>query len=112
MRTTKSSSQYESTSTPTVSGSGILLVGTVIQRSKRSIPEDNPTTEIVTYTITDDNDRHFFVDDYAPESYYDMNARVCIPIYIKPYKKKTGEASYSLNVLKPFRPTVTKGTIF
>ena len=32
---------------------GLSLSGTVIDRTRRMVPHDNPTTEIVTYTIQD-----------------------------------------------------------
>ena len=83
--------------------SGPCLSGTVCKRSKRVVPVSNPTTEIVTYLIVDNNERYYYVDDYSPKEYYDLGQAVHIPVYIKPYKKKSGDASYSLNVLKPFR---------
>ena len=46
------------------------------------IPYDNPTTEIVTYTIQDGYNRKFYVDDYAPNKYHDLNSSVCFLVYI------------------------------
>ncbi len=85
-----------SSNTPT----GLSLSGTVIDRTRRLVPRDNPTTEIVTYTIQDDHNRKFYVDDYAPNGYHDINVKVCLPVYIKPYKRKNGEPSYTINVQK------------
>jgi hypothetical protein len=79
---------------------GLSLSGTVIDRTRRMVPRDNPTTEIVTYTIQDDHNRKFYVDDYAPDGYHDMNVKVCLPVYIKSYNRKNGEPSYTLNVQK------------
>lgn len=81
--------------------SGLSLSGIVIDRTRRMVPRDNPTIEIVTYTIQDDNNRKFFVDDFAPNDYHDVNSNVCLPIYIKAYKRKNGDPSYTLNVQKP-----------
>lgn len=80
---------------------GLSLSGTVIDRIRRMVPRDNPTTEIVTYTIQVDNNKRFFVDDYAPDDYYDINSTVSLPVYIKAYRRKNGEPSYTLNVRKP-----------
>ena len=80
--------------------SGLFVAGVVIDRVRRHVPRDNPTTEIITYTIQDDHNRKFFVDDYAPDSYYDLNKHVCLPLYIKPYLKKNGEPAFNLNVQK------------
>ena len=79
---------------------GLSLSGTVIDRTRRMVPHDNPTTEIVTYTVQDDFNRKFYVDDYAPNEYHDRNTPVCFPVYIKAYVRKNGEASYALNIQK------------
>ena len=79
---------------------GLILSGTIIDRVKRMVPRDNPTTEIVTYTIQDDYNRKFYVDDYAPNQYHALNETVCLPVYIKAYTKRNGDASYTLNVQK------------
>ena len=79
---------------------GLSLTGTVIDRTRRMVPRNNPTTEIVTYTVQDDSNRKFFVDDYAPDGYHDIDSTVSFPIYIKAYTKKNGEPSYTLNVQK------------
>ena len=80
--------------------SGLSLSGTVIDRTRRMVPRDNPTTEIVTYTIQDHSNRKFFVDDYAPGGYHDLESEVSFPIYVKAYVRKNGEASYTLNIQK------------
>ncbi|MBQ7487741.1 MAG: hypothetical protein IJT77_09650, partial [Clostridia bacterium] len=51
----------------------------------------------------DSNNRYYYVDDYSPETYYEVGQSVQIPVYVKAYKKKSGDASYTLNILKPFR---------
>lgn len=40
-------------------GHGLSLSGTIIDRTRRMVPRDNPTTEIVTYTIQDGYNRKF-----------------------------------------------------
>ena len=79
---------------------GLFLSGIVIDRTRRMVPRDNPTTEIVTYTVQGGDDRRFYVDDYAPEGYHDINSNVCFPVYIKTYVRKNGEASYTINIQK------------
>ena len=46
--------------------SGLVLKGTIVDRMRRMVPKNNPTTEIVTYTVQDEHDRKYYVDDYAP----------------------------------------------
>ena len=79
---------------------GLSLCGTVIDRTRRMVPHDNPTTEIVTYTIQDDYNHKYYVDDYAPGEYHDLNTNVCFPVYVKAYSRKNGTPSYTLNVQK------------
>ena len=84
---------------------GLYIAGTVQNRTKRMISSDQrEKTEIVTYVITDDNDRNYYIDDFAPDHYYNINDFVEIPVYIKPYRKKTGDLSYSLSIQKPYKP--------
>ncbi|MCR5232374.1 MAG: hypothetical protein K6E53_00470, partial [Lachnospiraceae bacterium] len=79
---------------------GLFLSGTVTDRTRRRVPRDNPTTEIVTYTLCDDNEKKYFVDDYAPDHYYNLGAYVSLPVYVKPYQKKNNDISYNLCVQK------------
>ena len=79
---------------------GLVLSGTIIDRTRRMVPRDNPTTEIVTYTIQDNHNRKYYVDDYAPNGYHDLQSHVCLPVYVKAYTKKNGASSYTLNVQK------------
>lgn len=60
--------------------SGLYLFGQIIDRTRRHVPKDNPTTEIVTYTVQTERDSKFFVDDYAPDSYYYLGSAVCFPV--------------------------------
>ena len=109
----RTSSNYRSTKAEDGSlfPSGLCLSGTVILRTRREVPVENPTTEIVTYTIQDDKHNNYYIDDYAPTSYYEVGEVVHLSVYIKPYKKKNGDLSYSLNIQKPYTPS-TKGVAF
>ena len=47
---------------------GLYVVGSIANRTRRYIATNaNPNTEIVTYTILDDHNHRFFVDDFAPD---------------------------------------------
>ena len=94
-RTTKNN---QSKSSPIISG--LSLSGSVVDRVRRMVPHNNPTTEIVTYTIQDHNNRKYFVDDYAPDGYHDIGDQVELPVFIKAYVRKKGDASYTINVQK------------
>ena len=41
---------------------GLYIAGTIQERTRRMVPTDNPTTEIVTYTVTDANDKRYYID--------------------------------------------------
>ena len=80
---------------------GLFVNGIVIDRMRRLVPKDNPTTEIVTYTILDRNNRKYYIDDYDTRGiYHALNSIVSLPVYIKAYVRKNGEPSYTLNVQK------------
>ena len=68
--------------------SGLYVDGDVIDRTRRYVPKDNPTTEIVTYTIQDNNDRKFYVDNYAPIAMTLENRYTC-PFMLSPIKNIT-----------------------
>ena len=108
MRTSKSDNQQLVCDS---SISGLLLCGFVNLRTKRTVLVDNNEIEIITYHVVDSTGRHYYVDDYSPSEYYDKGAYVRLPIYVKPYRKKTGDLSYSLNILKPYRSSA-KGEEF
>ena len=88
---------------------GLCLTGFVIDRTRRHVPKDNPTVEIVTYTVSDNFDRKCYVDDYAPSGYHEVGECICVPVYVKPYIKRNGEASYNLSIQKK---TSTRGEHF
>ncbi len=79
--------------------SGLYLFGQIIDRTRRTIPtRDNSNTEIVTYTIQDSAGRRYHVDEYAPDDYYDLGAYAEIPVYVKTYRKRSGDIGYSFCV--------------
>ena len=83
--------------------SGLYIAGTVRERTRRMVPAENPETEIVTYVITDENQRRYYIDDYAPDSYFEINEYVEVPVYIRPYRKKNGDLSYSISIQKTYQ---------
>lgn len=91
---------------------GLYIIGSIANRTRRFITTiKNPNTEIVTYTIIDEHDHRYYVDDFAPSSYHELTESIIIPVYVKPYKKKNGDAAYTLCVQKNYHP-VTKGEEF
>lgn len=91
---------------------GLYIIGSIANRTRRFISTiNNPNTEIVTYTIVDDHEHRYFVDDFAPSSYHDLTESIILPVYVKPYKKKNGDAAYTLCIQKDYHP-ITKGEEF
>lgn len=94
------------------SNPGLFITGTIANRTRRYIStRNNSSTEVVTYTIADNHERRYFVDDFAPSSYYDISSPVTLSVYVKPYLKKNGDAAYTLCVQKDYLP-ITKGEAF
>lgn len=87
--------------------SGLYLFGTVIDRTRRTIHTRNgdATAEIVTYTIQDNTGRRYYVDEYSPEEYYELGEYADVPVYVKTFKKRTGDVSYSFCVQTDSGPT-------
>ena len=81
---------------------GLLLSGYVVDRVRRFVPKDKPTTEIVTYTVDDEAGHKYYVDDYAPDGYFDLGECICVPVYVKAYIKKNKETSYTIGIQKSF----------
>ena len=71
---------------------GLYIAGTIQERTRRMVPADHPTTEIVTYTVIDQNDKRYYIDDYAPDSYHEVGDYAVIPVFIKPFRKKNGDS--------------------
>lgn len=83
--------------------SGLYVGGIIQERRRRYITKDNnEKIEIVTYTISDDSDKKYYVEDYAPSGYRDIGSQLLESVYVKPYKKKTGDLSYTICIKKNF----------
>ena len=87
--------------------SGLYLFGTVIDRTRRTIntKSNNATAEIVTYTIQDNAGHRYYVDEYTPEEYRNINESAEIPVYVKTFKKRSGDIGYSFCVQQEFGST-------
>ena len=86
--------------------SGLYIFGTIIDRTRRTInTKGNTTAEIVTYTIQDTNGRRYYVDEYSPEEYYELSEYAEVPVYVKTFKKRTGDIGYSFCVQTPNGPS-------
>jgi len=92
---------------------GLIVHGIILKRTRRYIETKNgEQAEIVSYVIGGGEDkRKIIVDDYSPTEYYNVNTLVSIPVYVKPFPKKAGGLSYTLNVQKEFN-YVTVGEEF
>ncbi len=86
--------------------SGLFLFGQIVDRTRRTIKtRDNSSAEIVTYAIQDINGRRYFVDEYAPNEYYEISEYAELPVYVKTFKKHSGDIGYSFCVQQPFGST-------
>lgn len=82
---------------------GLFVHGVIVDRSRRFIPPLRSQTEVVTYTVTDNVNMRFFIDDFNPSEYHEIGEVVSLPVYVKPYKKKNGDLSYNLCIKKESR---------
>ena len=83
--------------------SGLYIGGIIQERRRRYINRDNDERiEIVTYTVSDENDKQYYVEDYAPSSDREIGTQILEPVYVKPYKKKSGDLSYTICIKKDF----------
>ena len=82
---------------------GLYVGGIIQERRRRFINRENMAqTEIVTYTLSDENNKRYFVEDFAPTSYRDIGSQIVVPVYVKPYRKKNGDLSYTICIKKDF----------
>ena len=91
---------------------GLFLVGKVADRVKKKVTAQDIEVEVVTYTVMSDSVHRYFVDDFNPEKYYKVGENVSLPVYVKAYKKKTGEASYMLKLMKKEVVITSRGEHF
>ena len=105
-RQPKSPTAIPTPPTPEVSEvlSGLYLFGTVIDRTRRTINTrtNNSTAVIVTYTLQDTSGRRYYVDEYSPDEFYELNEYAEIPVYVKAFKKRSGDIGYSFCVQQEF----------
>ena len=50
--------------------SGLVIIGTVKERSRRYANVRGSQVEIVTYVVTDANERRYYIEDFAPSEHY------------------------------------------
>ena len=86
--------------------SGMFISGKVMDRSRRMVPRNDPKTEIVTYLVQDGFGRKYYIDHFEPDGYFDIGESICVPIYVKPYARKTGELGYTIYIQRPSSQTV------
>ena len=80
---------------------GLFVGGTVRDRRRQYINRSSSEQgEIVTYTLTDSNDRNFYVEDHAPSSYRNIGDQTVVSVFIKPYRKSNGQLSHTICIKK------------
>ena len=83
---------------------GLYVGGTVQERHRRFINHNNnERVEVVTYTVSDEGNKSYYVEDYAPSSYRDIGSQLLEAVYVKPFKKKSGDLSYTICIKKDFQ---------
>ena len=82
---------------------GLTVSGVVKERRRRRVPFDNPQHEIVTYTLVDDSEGVYFVDDFEPDKYHNIGDYVMMPVYVKAYIKRNNQASYTICTRKDYQ---------
>lgn len=80
--------------------SGLFLIGKVEDRAKLLVTVKGHEVEVITYTIIWGDNRRYYVDDFDPKSYYEVNEHVKLPVYVKAYHKKNGDPGYMLKLQK------------
>ena len=91
---------------------GLFLVGKVADRVKKIVTAQGIEVEVVTYTVMSDAIHRYYVDDFDPEKYYSVGENVSLPVYVKAYKKKNGEPSYMLKMMKKEVVITSRGQHF
>lgn len=82
--------------------SGLFVFGEVVERTKRTIP--NTTTEVVTYTVQDNEGRRYFVDKYIqPSEQETCFERGSYPVFVKTFRKRNCDIGYSFCVQQESR---------
>ena len=82
---------------------GLVVHGVIKERKRRQVMASGRETEVVTYTVSDSSNHRYYVDDFAPDGYFSVDEVVTIPVYVKPYTRRTGGLGYTLGVQKEFR---------
>ncbi|GHU69324.1 hypothetical protein FACS1894184_13170 [Clostridia bacterium] len=77
---------------------GLYLNGFVKSRTRRTITKNDTDIEIISYLVADNNGNTYVLEDFSPPSYYEVNSRIEVPVYIKPYQRRNGVISFTVNV--------------
>lgn len=76
---------------------GLLLSGTITQRSKKFIGEDKK--EVVTYLVSTDNG-YYFLDEFLPQNYFKVGDKISVPVNCRPFIRKNNRMGVSFTVRK------------
>ena len=76
---------------------GLLLTGTITQRSKKFIGEDKK--EVVTYLVSTDNG-YYFLDEFLPQNYFKVGDKISVPVNCRPFIRKNNRLGVSFTIRK------------
>ena len=83
---------------------GLILSGTIAQRSKKYIGEEKK--EVVTYLVTTDNG-YYFLDEFMPQNYFRIGDKISVPVNCRPFTRKNNKLGVSFTVRKDFGITLS-----
>ena len=84
-----------------VADGGLMLKGRILARSKRVFQQpDGTTREVKTYRVLAGIDL-FYIDDWSAETPMSIGAEVDVPVTLRAFKGRNGEAQARLNFVRP-----------
>lgn len=83
---------------------GLSLSGTVSQRSKKFIGEEQ--MEVVTYLVTAGKN-YYFLDEFMPQNYYSVGDMISVPVNCRPFARKNNRLGIAFTVRKDRGITLT-----
>jgi len=69
---------------------GLYLNGFVKSRTRRLITKNDTQIEIISYLVADNYGNTYILEDFRPSSYFEVNTRIEVPVYVKPYQRRNG----------------------
>lgn len=91
--------------------SGLTISGTVKERRRRQVPLDNPKHEIVTYSLIDEYNTLYFVDDFQPDKYYESVSPSCCPSTLRHTSSATVNPPTPSAHVRTFKPAAKSSNL-